>query len=98
MDQPERVNDLVNSGNVFTCEAKLRFKRDFRSGFESSVKSWSFLSLQLQEIFRKKNEKKGRKGDAEKSAQLVRKLLHMEQVSLSLSVCVRMDTLECGIQ
>lgn len=32
-----------------------------------------FLSSQLQEIFRKKNEKKGRKGDAEKSAQLVRK-------------------------
>lgn len=30
--------------------------------------------LQLQEIFRKKNEKKGRKGDAEKSAQLVRVL------------------------
>ncbi|KAI3352971.1 hypothetical protein L3Q82_019543 [Scortum barcoo] len=29
--------------------------------------------LVLQEIFRKKNEKKGRKGDAEKSAQLVRK-------------------------
>uniref|UniRef100_A0A3B4YJM8 Mitochondrial calcium uptake family member 3 n=1 Tax=Seriola lalandi dorsalis TaxID=1841481 RepID=A0A3B4YJM8_SERLL len=29
----------------------------------------------LQEIFRKKNEKKGRKGDAEKSAQLVRKLV-----------------------
>uniref|UniRef100_A0A8P4G5Y6 EF-hand domain-containing protein n=1 Tax=Dicentrarchus labrax TaxID=13489 RepID=A0A8P4G5Y6_DICLA len=31
--------------------------------------------LVLQEIFRKKNEKKGRKGDAEKSAQLVRKLV-----------------------
>lgn len=31
-----------------------------------------FYSAQLQEIFRKKNEKKGRKGDAEKSAQLVR--------------------------
>lgn len=31
--------------------------------------------MQLQEIFRKKNEKKGRKGDAEKSAQLVRKLV-----------------------
>uniref|UniRef100_M3ZX12 Mitochondrial calcium uptake family member 3 n=1 Tax=Xiphophorus maculatus TaxID=8083 RepID=M3ZX12_XIPMA len=30
--------------------------------------------LVLQEIFRKKNEKKGRKGDAEKSAQLVRVL------------------------
>uniref|UniRef100_A0A8C5G0W1 EF-hand domain-containing protein n=1 Tax=Gouania willdenowi TaxID=441366 RepID=A0A8C5G0W1_GOUWI len=29
----------------------------------------------LQEIFRKKNEKKGRKGDAEKSAQLVRNLV-----------------------
>lgn len=29
--------------------------------------------LQLQEIFRKKNEKKSRKGDAEKSAQLVRR-------------------------
>lgn len=29
--------------------------------------------LQLQEIFRKKNEKKNRKGDAEKSAQLVRR-------------------------
>uniref|UniRef100_A0A673AL90 Mitochondrial calcium uptake family, member 3a n=1 Tax=Sphaeramia orbicularis TaxID=375764 RepID=A0A673AL90_9TELE len=31
--------------------------------------------LVLQEIFRKKNEKKGRKGDAEKSAQLVRMLV-----------------------
>lgn len=31
-----------------------------------------YCVLQLQEIFRKKNEKKGRKGDAEKSAQLVR--------------------------
>uniref|UniRef100_A0A3B4EV38 Calcium uptake protein 3, mitochondrial-like n=1 Tax=Pundamilia nyererei TaxID=303518 RepID=A0A3B4EV38_9CICH len=31
--------------------------------------------LVLQEIFRKKNEKKGRKGDAEKSAQLVRKMV-----------------------
>lgn len=29
--------------------------------------------FQLQEIFRKKNEKKSRKGDAEKSAQLVRR-------------------------
>lgn len=31
------------------------------------------MTLQLQEIFRKKNEKKGRRGDADKSAQLVRK-------------------------
>lgn len=33
----------------------------------------SLIMLQLQEIFRKKNEKKNRKGDAEKSAQLVRR-------------------------
>uniref|UniRef100_A0A3Q3M6E2 EF-hand domain-containing protein n=1 Tax=Mastacembelus armatus TaxID=205130 RepID=A0A3Q3M6E2_9TELE len=36
--------------------------------------------LVLQEIFRKKNEKKGRKGDAEKSAQLVRKLIAQDKV------------------
>lgn len=40
-----------------------------------SMRSSFCLLLQLQEIFRKKNEKKGRKGDAEKSAQLVRKLV-----------------------
>uniref|UniRef100_A0A8C6LE72 Mitochondrial calcium uptake family member 3 n=1 Tax=Nothobranchius furzeri TaxID=105023 RepID=A0A8C6LE72_NOTFU len=36
--------------------------------------------LVLQEIFRKKNEKRGRKGDAEKSAQLVRELVIKDQV------------------
>ncbi|XP_040926139.1 calcium uptake protein 3, mitochondrial isoform X6 [Betta splendens] len=39
--------------------------------------------LVLQEIFRKKNEKKGRKGDAEKSAQLVLKKESQEFVARS---------------
>ncbi|XP_071359458.1 calcium uptake protein 3, mitochondrial isoform X4 [Trachinotus anak] len=39
--------------------------------------------LVLQEIFRKKNEKKGRKGDAEKSAQLVLKKDNQEFVARS---------------
>ncbi|XP_039530719.1 calcium uptake protein 3, mitochondrial-like isoform X5 [Pimephales promelas] len=39
--------------------------------------------LVLQEIFRKKNEKKGRKGDAEKSAQLVLKKENQEFVPRS---------------
>lgn len=71
-DHHERVNDFVNSVNVCTYE-HLSFKQSFESGFELSMRSSLCLSLQLQEIFRKKNEKKGRKGDAEKSAQLVRK-------------------------
>uniref|UniRef100_A0A3B3ZFN1 EF-hand domain-containing protein n=1 Tax=Periophthalmus magnuspinnatus TaxID=409849 RepID=A0A3B3ZFN1_9GOBI len=39
--------------------------------------------LVLQEIFRKKNEKRGRKGDAEKSAQLVQKRESQEFVARS---------------
>lgn len=43
------------------------------ASFDMSMRTSLCLVLQLQEIFRKKNEKKGRKGDAEKSAQLVRR-------------------------
>ncbi len=63
--QHERVNGFVN-----VCAYE---HLSFKQSFELSMRSSFFLSLQLQEIFRKKNEKKGRKGDAEKSAQLVRK-------------------------
>ncbi|XP_075871365.1 calcium uptake protein 3, mitochondrial-like [Nelusetta ayraudi] len=44
--------------------------------------------LVLQEIFRKKNEKKGRKGDAEKSAQLTMQL-YGYQVAPMNSVCIQ---------
>lgn len=66
------MNDFVNSVNVCMYE-HLSCKQSFEFGFELSVRSSFCLALQLQEIFRKKNEKKGRKGDAEKSAQLVRR-------------------------
>lgn len=43
--------------------------------------------LQLQEIFRKKNEKKSRKGDAEKSAQLVRRFNIKHIISNLMGLC-----------
>uniref|UniRef100_A0A3Q3XHR9 EF-hand domain-containing protein n=1 Tax=Mola mola TaxID=94237 RepID=A0A3Q3XHR9_MOLML len=48
--------------------------------------------LVLQEIFRKKNEKKGRKGDAEKSAQLVLKKDSQEFVARSYWDVLRRST------
>ncbi|XP_067354681.1 calcium uptake protein 3, mitochondrial isoform X11 [Channa argus] len=48
--------------------------------------------LVLQEIFRKKNEKKGRKGDAEKSAQLVLKKESQEFVARSYWDVLRRST------
>lgn len=42
---------------------------------------------QLQEIFRKKNEKKSRKGDAEKSAQLVRRFNVKHIISNLMGLC-----------
>lgn len=62
------VRNLLNSKLLllFLCS---RFYKRFAEE-ASTVTPYSVP--QLQEIFRKKNEKKGRKGDVEKSAQLVR--------------------------